>query len=343
MDIFILTAGSGGDYAGAQLIQERLLEQGHSVTLQTTKEVEEKDPEQLEKYNRILVIGQLAAIHASKNPKSLPQWDKICVYAHLLNKNLVDSIAYNLGDKAKDTRFMTTSASYIDHRLKYGLAIRTVNLNGELSQEALSVALLALSLPTIHLGGSYKSSENFDIQVDNEDYITTLANLPIHGTSVSVILHPRVFSECTTEEEKQQRLLAINEALLKKGIKEVYFYAGKFTINNKLPKEMPSEIQVIALEYNDIIKFANKNPDSLAKQFISADQYNAFADFGMHNGGNLVAFYLKQSDKEQSEYVDSILRSSDLTEDIISFCKKTHVEKLNEQHSAKIADLPLAI
>jgi hypothetical protein len=328
-DILVITHGSGGDFSGANVLYEKLSLAGEKVKLHNLEKIS-IDSIDFIKAKTLVVIG-LDAINLLMNHGIILSNDSTIFYAHLYNYRMVDYINNiakpKLHKKTKVTVCITSSQLNNLRNFKKFFAKSIDILSSKLvlnpysESETLKETTHAnidkisqiLVNQTIHLGGSYKNSQNEWVYINNDAIAYAIKNLPLEEGKISILLHPRTFVDCKDDNGKfnlkklQKRIVFINNIIrvYHREIIEVYLYVPRF-IWEKLPElnKVGSNLNISPTPNYDEILFVLNNPNlvkyELKKQFISIDQYNAFASIRTP----VYPFIINNKDREQVDYLN---------------------------------------
>lgn len=328
-DILVITYGSGGDFSGANVLYKKLKLAGEKVKLHNLEEVNIGSTDFI-KAKTLVIIG-LDAINLLMNREIILSNDKIIFYAHLYNSRMVDYInniaKLKLHKKTKVTVCITSSqlnslrnfknffANSIDI-LSSKLVInpysesKTLKKTTHANMDKISQILVN---QTMHLGGSYKNLQNEWVYINNDSIAYAIKNLPIEEGKISILLHPRTFIDCKQNNGKfnlkklQERIIFIDDItrLYHKKITEVYLYVPKFIWEKLLLiNKVDANLNIFPIpNYNEILFVLNNQnlvKYELKKQFISIDQYNAFASIKTP----IYPFIINNKDREQVDYLN---------------------------------------
>lgn len=297
--IDLVVKSEGGDKKASILLQEYFTKNKIQSTL-----TQEEEPD-IEKFSKkIIFMGQTASLNFIKYYKDepIPKEKSIFLYSHIINQELLDFVVSN--DNVKLITTESEKQIYQDvpegKIISIPLAVPTyLKSEGKKAYIDHKDAIdEVIKYPAIHLGGSYKNPKNQDVVIDTEVYSNLKNNLQIEETAnISVILHPRTFNDILNDENKiHDRLLAISG---KNGTKNTHFFAPANLYNKVKDNIKFSEFKIYPSPNYTGILYA-VNTFNVKEQFVSVDQYNAFADIKIKVHG----FLLNQDDVNQSKYLE---------------------------------------
>lgn len=328
---FIVTHGNGGDYEASRSLHKRLNLQKNNIDLfnLSTEEGFKNFISMSGEAEIMIMIGQNAInMLADKNPGI--KCKKILFYSHLYSPDMINFINNSLFCKdAEITVYITESqletlrtASFFFRKdidvIPFPLVINSYFETEELKNLALTnsdVISNILTGNTIHLGGSYKNSLDQWVYVDDNDIEKSIKKLPLGDKKLSVLIHPRTFFDCKIDgklfdfDKVRKRLLSLDKSIKKhhSNVTDLFLYLPSFIIDQlDSSGKFPSELNIFASPDYNAILFMINNPDLIKKgnlhtQFISVDQYNAFANIKFP----VYPFLLKDNDLEQQNYLKS--------------------------------------
>lgn len=325
--IMIITKGSGGDYFGALILSDRLKTRNVETVIYnlSNDSLSEINTSNIAK---IILLGQGAINDLVTNCKASDFYNKeVFVYSHLYNQRIVDFIQ-KIANKNKNKVTIYVTKSQL-HNFEINLSdnIQIVSsflvMNSYQSTDLLKTEAInnldlikqILTKQTIHLGGSYYNSGNVFVPVNSNNITEALKKLPLDKKQASsVLLHPRTFMDCKAQDgsldlqKAFQRINSIYPAITNDATtgqmvnfflpKFIWQQLGKFVQQEKLYNIFP------APNYNAILYTINEAKSlhiKIGKQFISADQYNAFANIKVP----VYPFLLQTNDQEQKDYISS--------------------------------------
>lgn len=327
--VAIFTKGKGGDYNSGQILTNRIKQanikiEPYNLSDKLLSEISLKDT------TKVILLG-----HGTVN-EFLQKFDAnnftnkdVFVYSHLYSKELINFIKNIATTTQKQVVVYVTESQLYNFEVKLPSNIQIVSsplvINSyypdaakNLFKQNSSQIKQIIANQTIHLGGSYYNSENNLVQINDNDIKNALKKLPLGKKQVtSVILHPRIFMDFKTADgnfildKVLSRINFIRKVVALRTNDKVRIFLPQF-IKQKIDKVAGTE-EIFATPNYDSIIFAINNLQkeiNIGTQFISADQYNAFANIKIP----VYPFLLKPDDKEQGDYILSyrnLLNSKD--------------------------------
>ncbi|APD13468.1 hypothetical protein [Pandoraea pulmonicola] len=281
----IITKGDGGDAAGATVMRDRWRHGTPDLINLSRMPLDELEPSQ---YRCVLVIGQgavsdvarSAAITAKLSGKS------VGLYAHLIDQNTLELLQKLRGRTALNLFFTRSQLTLLKlrnisgYRLldsphnqvwrKASQVIETVS-PAKLAAGDAKDSLLAAN-EVIWLGGSFTTSSGKRRLFTADEIVAALKPLQgamKPGSSVAVMLAPRIFERGMSAQEKGKLLVAIRDAF---GRNETTFYGNEALISDLgnagvSLRTAPSYETLMRLPWS-----------ARTKHYASVDQYNLFTD-----------------------------------------------------------------
>lgn len=294
-EVLIIANGSGGDKNAAVLIQGYLNKKKVKTKLFDT----EAFKNDVDEVKNVLIIGQDATLLILSDDilKRKIKDKKVIFYSHIINDKTLSIIKNN-----QNIRLITTKSelNLLKHRSKnitaLPLALPTytkVDARKNYEKDKKNTDTV-LKNPTLHLGGAYKNSQNEVVEISNDRYSKVIKEIIKQNNvkKLSILTHPRTFFGLKENCDIIKRLKAIFIN------KNIYVYVP-LSLFDKLKNE--PEIKNLNLgcyeNYNAILYKINEARE-IEKQFVTIDQYNAFADINK----KVTPIFLNENDKNQKEY-----------------------------------------
>ncbi|MBJ7265033.1 MAG: hypothetical protein JHC61_15545 [Burkholderiaceae bacterium] len=299
--VLILTKGQGGDARGAAALAShwRSKKKPDVLNLSTVG----LDNIDSSAYSCLLIVGQGAADEALQSGRMLPAWKnkQIGIYSHLIDSTIVRYLESS-GERLPIRFFFPQSqidllskrnekASF--HLKNYAvqtapLAIETVSEKPRSDQDSENPALLDRDV-VIWLGGNYIDSSGMQRVLTTQEISESLKAVRARmkpKSTVAIVLIPRIFDSEMTAAEKSNRLHEMKKLFSQH---DPIFYGA-----SPIVKALSSETLKInpALPYDRLMQL----PWTHTEHYVSADQYNVFADIG---ATNVFPFLLDPLDDDQ--------------------------------------------
>lgn len=302
----IITKGGGGDAAGAAVIRNRWHRGMPDLANLSQMPLDELE---LGKYNCVLVIGQGAVndVVQSDTISAKLSGKSVGLYAHLIDQNALE-LLQKLGERTALNLFFTRSQltllklrSISGYRLldsqrnqvwrKASQIIETVSAAKVAASDVKGSPLTAAD-DVIWLGGNYTtSSGNRRLFTEAEivGALKPLRGVVLPGSSIAIMLAPRVFEGGIGAEEKGKLLVAIRDVFSQN---EVTFYGNETLISDignagVSLRTAPSYEELMRLPWS-----------ARTRHYASVDQYNLFADMKP----KMEPFLLDPNDADQALY-----------------------------------------
>jgi len=321
--VAIFTKGKGGDYNSERILTKRIKQaniaiESYNLPDKSLSEVS------LEDVTKVILLGPGAANEfLQKFDISNFAGKDVLIYSHLYSKELINFIKNIATSTQKQVVVYTTESQLYNFKVRLPPNIQIVSsplvINSyypdaakSLYQQDSTLIKQIITNQTIHLGGSYLNSKNRLIQISDSNIKKAIKKLPLKQKQVtSVILHPRVFMDFKAEDgnfildKVINRISFIKTTIAARTKDKVRIFLPQF-IKQKIDKTTSKEEIFATPNYDSIIFAINnmQNEIKIGTQFISADQYNAFANINIP----VYPFLLKSNDKEQNAYVLSYRR-----------------------------------
>ncbi|WP_273795244.1 hypothetical protein [Brucella intermedia] len=311
LDTLVITKGSGGDAAGAAILRDHWRHGKPDLTNLSQTPLEKLDTD---KYSCIIIIGQGAVSDVARSAALNARFSekKVGLYAHLIDHNTL-YLLRKLEDRVIINLFFTQSQLTLlklrnisGYRLldtgrhqvwrKVPQVIETVSPDKTTARNAQG-SPLAKSKNVIWLGGNYTTSTGTQRLFTTDEIVGALKSLQseIHpGSSVAVILAPRVFEKGMSMEEKGKRLIAIRDAFNRN---EVTFYGSVALVSGLENTGIPLQT---APAYDELMLMPWSGR---TRHYASVDQYNLFVDMKPE----IEPFLLDPNDADQAFYAADYL------------------------------------
>lgn len=322
-NVIIFTKGKGGDYNSERILSHRVKQaniniESYNLSDKSLSEVS------LDSIQKVILLG-----HGAVN-EFLQKFDvnnftnkDVIIYSHLYNKELINFIKNIASVSSKKVVVYVLESQQRNFEIKLPSNIQIISsplvINSyypetgkEIFQQNSTQIKQIISSQTIHLGGSYYNSENNLVKITDDEIKSALEKLPLIKNQItSVILHPRIFMDCKTlndnfiDDKILNRIFSIRKIISLKTNAEVKVFLPQF-IKQKIDKISGVKETFITPNYDSIIYAINnlKEAINIGTQYVSADQYNAFANINIA----VHPFLLKPNDQEQIDYVLSYKR-----------------------------------
>lgn len=346
--ILLVTSGTGGDSGATTIISQQIKKYTNMAPI--LMQVDDVKAENFAGKSHIAVIGHDALANIDKFKENLKKEAKnLIIYSHLYNKDTVNAIN-DIKSELKATKIYVYITESNFQALKSSMSdtfndeIQVVKIplvinsylqadNYENDVKAYINELRTISKhETVHIGGAYKNLNNQLTNITQKQILDAIRKLPIQGEELSLLLHPRYFTEFKSNDDYNIEKILDALKSLERGLKEhfknikiVNFYLPKMIYNkyeemNANKNDMDNSIYMQP-DYNLITYYLNSESEKGAHhepQYISVDQYNAFSNFNF----KVYPFLLNQDDEEQKSYLneysklikDEILENNPLTQ-----------------------------
>lgn len=327
--VVIFTKGKGGDYNSERILTNRIKQtstafESYNLSNKSLSKISLKDA------TKVILLG-----HGTAN-EFLQKFDinnfvgkDVLIYSHLYSKELINFIKNIATSTQKHVVVYVIESQLYNFKVKLPSNIQVISsplvinsyypeIAKSLYQQDSTLIKQIIANQTIHLGGSYFNSENDLIQISDSDIKKAIKKLPLKQKQVtSVILHPRIFMDFKMADSNfildkiLNRISFIKTTISARTNDKARIFLPQF-IKQKIDKTANIEEIFATPNYDSIIFAINnlQNEIKIGTQFISADQYNTFANINIP----VYPFLLKPNDKEQNAYVLSyrnLLNSKD--------------------------------
>ncbi|QED23220.1 hypothetical protein [Candidatus Deianiraea vastatrix] len=246
--------------------------------------------------------------------------DNISFYLHIISPEIIDFAKNNQNitiittESEKNLNKKTISSNVISIPLAIPTYLKSESVQAY--EDNKKVIHELLSRATIHLGGLYKNAQNQDVIITDSQFQSIPKDLNLTSKNhVSVIVHPRTFKDVIDKpmQIKKRLLLLTKDGKLNKNM---HFFVPKNLydiLNAKENSGLFSGFNIqLSPPYNGVLYAINELQMCEQKQFVSVDQYNAFADIKCKVHG----FLLNKSDVNQKKYLNKY-NSINLNQDVL--------------------------
>ncbi|NRB10298.1 MAG: hypothetical protein HRU35_01590 [Rickettsiaceae bacterium] len=329
--LIVLSKGTGGDMKAATIFTSKI--NNHLKDYAIKYNIDDFNPARLNKnldgYTEIVLIGNPTVNKVVGNKELYHLANKnLFIYSHLYNPQIITNIKDIINNKAKMiyafvAEFQKKSFQD-DPEIKQLIAadklkiyyspliassyLPSKNYESKVTSELIKVKELIENRAVIHLGGSYYNSHGDFIKITNQEFKNALEKLALSTKSVTILFHPRVFLDLKNNNKYDigkigQRLDFIADIIKNNNnITDIKFSIPKFILQ-KLPDNHKHDSYMIitAPPYDAILNYINQNETINSRQYVSVDQYNAFANINK----SVIPFLLNENDQEQLLYMKS--------------------------------------